>query len=63
MTSTILEMYGRISPDSAPILSGTGFADADSVVDAGGISPNNDPTGRSVSSAADKSVKSNAVKK
>jgi hypothetical protein len=58
-----LEMYGRIRPDSAPLLSGTGFADAGSVVDAGGISPNNDPTGRSVSSAADKSVKSNAVKK
>lgn len=58
-----LEMYGRIRPDSAPILSGTGFADAGSVVDAGGISPNNDPTGRSVSSAADKTVKSNAVKK
>jgi len=58
-----LEMYGRIRPDSAPILSGTGFADAGSVVDAGGISPNNDPTGRSVSSAADKTAKSNAVKK
>jgi len=58
-----LEMFGRIRPDSAPILSGTGFADAGSVVDAGGISPNNDPTGRSVSSAADKTVKSNAVKK
>lgn len=58
-----LEMYGRIRPDSAPMLSGTGFADKGSVVDAGGISPNNDPTGRSVSSAADKTVKSNTVKK
>lgn len=57
-----LEMFGRIRPDSAPILSGTGFADK-SVVDAGGISPNADPTGRSVSSAADKSAKSNSVKK
>lgn len=56
-----LEMFGRIRPDSAPILSGTGFMDK-SVVDAGGISPNNDPTGRSVSSAADKSAKSSAVK-
>ena len=57
-----LEMFGRIRPDSAPILSGTGFMDK-SVVEAGGISPNADPTGRSVSSAADKSAKSNGVKK
>jgi len=57
-----LEMFGRIRPDSSPILSGTGFADK-SVVDAGTVSANTDPTGRSVSSAADKSAKSNAVKK
>lgn len=57
-----LELFGHIRPDSAPILSGTGFMEK-SVVDAGGISPNADSTGRSVSSAADKSAKSNAVKK
>ena len=58
-----LEMFGRIRPDSAPILSGTGFDGGGGVVDAGGVSPNADPTGRSVSSAADKSAKSNSVKK
>jgi len=58
-----LELFGHIRPDEAPILSGTGFAGAGGVIDAGGISPNSDSTGRSVSSAADKSAKSNAVKK
>ncbi len=57
-----LELFGHIRPDEAPILSGTGFMEK-SVVDAGGISPNADSTGRSVSSAADKSAKSNSVKK
>jgi len=57
-----LEMFGRIRPDSAPLLSGTGFDGGGGVVDAGGVSPNADPTGRSVSSAADKSAKSNGVK-
>lgn len=57
-----LELFGHIRPDSAPILSGTGFMNK-SVVDAGTVSANTDPTGRSVSSAADKSAKSNAVKK
>ena len=58
-----LELFGHIRPDSAPILSGTGFNDGGSVVDAGSISPNADATGRSVSSSADKSAKSNSVKK
>lgn len=57
-----LELFGHIRPDEAPILSGTGFMEK-SVVDAGGISPNQDATGRSVSSSADKSAKSNSVKK
>ena len=57
-----LELFGHIRPDSAPILSGSGFMEK-SVVDAGGISPNADATGRSVSSAADKSAKSNSIKK
>ncbi len=57
-----LELFGHIRPDSAPILSGSGFME-NSVVDAGGISPNADATGRSVSSAADKSAKSNSIKK
>lgn len=58
-----LELFGHIRPDEAPILSGTGFAGAGGVIDAGGISPNQDATGRSVSSSADKSAKSNSVKK
>lgn len=58
-----LETFGRIRPDSAPLLSGTGFEASGGVVDAGGISPTQDATGRSVSSSADKSAKSNSVKK
>lgn len=47
-----LEMYGRIRPDSAPELSGTGFMDNGSAssVDPLAISPNSDPLGRSITS-------------
>ena len=60
-----ITMYNRLRPDSSPELSGTGFMDAGSSgnVDAGSVSPNSDPLGRSVSSEGSKSAKSNAVKK
>lgn len=58
-------MYNRPRPDKAPEMSGTGFQDAlaEGSVDAGKVSPNSDPLGRSVSSKQDKSAKSNAAKK
>lgn len=48
-----LTMYGRLGPDGAPELSGTGFINAGAAsasVDATDISPNADPLGRSVAS-------------
>ena len=44
-----IEMYGRLRPDSAPILSGTNFQDTPSIsVDETRISPNDDPMGRAL---------------
>lgn len=58
-----LEMYGNIRPDHIPEVTGTMFVGAKSMeVDAGKVSPNSDPLGRSVSSAAQKTVKSNSNK-
>ncbi|HNC06452.1 MAG TPA: hypothetical protein PLS38_09125, partial [Solirubrobacterales bacterium] len=59
-----LEMYGRIRPDSAPILSGTGFMDSSGTGGAENVTPNSDPLGRSVSSKeASNAAKSNGVGK
>lgn len=64
-----LEMYGRIRPDDAPELSGTGFLDSGGgtapadVGNAQDISPNQDPLGRSLAPSGTKAVKSNGVKK
>ena len=55
-----IAMYRRIRPDVVEELSGTGFANGGMEVDAEQVSPNSDPQGRSVSSASDKSAKSNA---
>lgn len=57
-----LWMYRRLRPDAAPELSGTGFMDSGGAIDAGSVSPNSDPLGRSVSSATDKAAKSNSNK-
>lgn len=60
-----LWMYGRLRPDSAPELSGTGFmqpVEAASV-DASKVTPNNDPLGRSLTSPDAKSARSKTVKK
>lgn len=44
-----LQMYGRIRPDDAPELSGTGFMKQGAVgVDTQSVSPNSDPLGRSL---------------
>jgi hypothetical protein len=44
-----LKMYGRLPPDGAPELSGTGFLNAPAAsVDSTNVSPNADPLGRSV---------------
>lgn len=60
-----LKMYGRIRPDSSPILSGTGFmvSAAQGPVDPSAVSPNTDPTGRSVASSRTKAPASNATPK
>ncbi len=62
-----LEMYGRIRPDSAPILTGTGFMEkqtSGSGTGADNITPNSDPLGRSVSDKkATDAAKSNSVSK
>lgn len=43
-----LELFGRVRPDNMPELSGTGFNEGGPSVDTDGISPNDDPLGRSV---------------
>lgn len=57
-----LWMYGRLKPDSAPDLSGTGFA-APTENRAEEVSPNSDPLGRSVSAKGGKAARSNGVQK
>lgn len=58
-----LRMYGRIRPDSSPILSGTKFYKAGTGnTDING-NGNNDSVTRSVTSKNDKAAQSNAVKK
>ncbi|WP_297922393.1 hypothetical protein, partial [uncultured Agitococcus sp.] len=57
-----LRMYGRIRPDSAPILSGTKFYNGSGNGDVNG-NGNSDSVTRSVSSKNDKAAQSNAVKK
>lgn len=44
-----LDMYGRLPPATAPLLSGTNFENNSPVMDVSSISPNSDPLGRSVS--------------
>lgn len=65
-----IQMYGRPRPDSAPLLSGTGFmmaapggAAGSASVDASKISPNSDPLGRSITTPGSKSAKSATVNK
>lgn len=58
-----LTMYGRLAPDDAPLLSGTGFDAPQPVVDTNNISANDDPTGRSVSApGGTKGARDNASK-
>ncbi|AJD82902.1 hypothetical protein PJWF_00008 [Achromobacter phage JWF] len=61
-----LQMYGRLRPDSAPELSGTGFMNqgkgVSSQIDPSGVSPNQDPMGRSLTPDGSKSARSNTVK-
>lgn len=59
-----LEMYNQLPPPGYKPLSGTGFMATGGVgVDAGNVSPNSDPLGRSITTPGSKSAKSNAVKK
>lgn len=59
-----IEMYGRIRPDSAPELSGTGFMNKSSIgVDEKDVSPNDDPLGRSLTPEGSDSARSSQVTK
>lgn len=62
-----LLMYGRLRPDSAKELAGTGFhnAKAGQSLEPGDVSPNSDPLGRSLSgpNEAQRTTKDNKVKK
>lgn len=59
-----LMMYSRLKPDSSPDLSGTGFLNpVEAPIDAGDVSPNGDPLGRSISGEGSpaKTARGNAV--
>lgn len=58
-----LTMHGRLRPDDAPELSGTGFMSKGLEVAADEVTPNSDPLGRSITSADSKSAKSKQNKK
>ncbi len=59
-----LEIYGRLPPEGAPVLMGTGFMtpDGGASVDVEAISPNSDPMGRSLAPAGSQSARSNTVR-
>jgi len=58
-----LDMYGRLPPEGAPVLSGTGFLDQFTVeVNAEDISPNDDPNGRGQVSEGGQNAKSNRTR-
>lgn len=55
-----LSMYGRLPPEGAPELSGTGFQDKqDASVDAADVTPNADPLGKSQTGEGASAAKSN----
>lgn len=63
-----LEMYNRPRPDSAPELSGTGFAqptagESSATANASKVSPNSDPMGRAITPKGSKTARSNSVNK
>ena len=60
-----VEIHGRIRPDWAPELSGTGFMDQKEApqADTGSVSPNSDPLGRSVTPSGERSARDNKVNK
>jgi hypothetical protein len=59
-----IEVYGRIRPDNAPELSGTGFMNQTSIgVDEKEVTPNSDPMGRSLAPEGSEGAQSNGVKK
>ena len=56
-----MEMFNRPAPPGVPKLSGTNFENPGSTVDAGSVSPNSDPLGRSVTSGDNAAARSNGV--
>lgn len=57
-----LEMYGRLSPDSSPDLSGSGFAKPADPIDASKASPNGNSQGRDLAPEGARQSASSAVK-
>jgi hypothetical protein len=58
-----LEMYGRIRPDEAPELSGTGFQNTGVSVNTQNVTPNSDPLGRSLVPEGSGAARGNNIKK
>lgn len=54
-----VQMYGRLPPEGAPLLSGTNFRTASATPDTSGVSPNADPMGRSLSPEGSQNARSN----
>jgi hypothetical protein len=57
-----IQMYGRFPPESAPLLSGTGFREKSEAVDPSGASPNSDPLGRAIAPEGGGMARSRAVR-
>lgn len=57
-----LQMYNRLPPESAPELSGTGFANPAPASDPADVNPNGGPLEKSLSPEGGKMTKSNSVK-
>jgi hypothetical protein len=56
-----MEMYGRIRPDAAPELAGTGFMNGPTAGRASEVTPNSDPLGRSLAPEGSDQANSNGV--
>lgn len=57
-----IQMFNRLPPAGAPVLSGTGFNGGGNKIDVSKVSPNSDPLGRSLSPEGSDSARSNEVK-
>lgn len=56
-----IQMFGRIRPDYAPVLSGTNFLSQNNSIDVSDVSPNGDPLGRSLAPEGSEQARSDQV--